>query len=255
MIVLLSPSKTLEPAPTNVQDMDLPLFYKDAIKLNKLLMQLSADDIRSLMHVSEALAEKTLEKIHSFDDHFGPKSVRPAVMCFKGEVYQGLKASDWLSTDLSWAQENLRILSGLYGMLRPLDKMQDYRMEMGTPLTTPNGTGLYAYWKDRIAVQLKKELESHDSRYIINLASQEYFRVVEPYLGGIKVISPEFKMSKAGKLSFSSFHAKQARGLLAAFIVRNRIERPADISAFNEGGFQFASEWSDTEKWVFIKYT
>jgi len=254
MIILLSPSKTLETAQTNIESNELPVFYNDAVRLNNLLKQLSVPDLRSLMQVSEALAQKTYEKIHGFDDHFAPKSVRPAVMCFKGEVYQGLRASAWTIEDLSWAQKHLRILSGLYGILKPLDKMQDYRMEMGTPLMTPKGSGLYAYWKDRVANQLIQDLHDHTSRFIINLASQEYFRVVEPYMGEVKVFTPEFKINKAGNLSFSSFHAKQARGLLAAFIIQNRIKHPEDMLVFNEGGFEFESEFSDNNKWVFVKY-
>ncbi len=253
MLVLLSPSKTLETERTDINSTDLPFFCHDAVILNNLLKQCSVSGLMSLMQISAALAAKTFDKIHAFDDQFGPKSVRPAVLCFKGEVYQGLNASIWPKDDLLWAQTHLRILSGLYGILRPLDKMQDYRMEMGTPLVTPNGTGLYIYWKDKIANHLKQELNSHHSKFIINLASQEYFRVVEPFLNEIDVYTPEFKICKNGLVSFSSFHAKQARGLLAAFIIRNRIERPENILEFNDSGYQFEANLSVNKKWVFLK--
>lgn len=253
MLVLLSPSKTLETAKTSIHCTDLPVFYHDAVKLNNLLKKCSVSELMSLMQISEALAEKTFDKIHAFDNQFGSESVRPAVLCFKGEVYQGLNASTWSKDDFIWAQVHLRILSGLYGVLKPLDKMQDYRMEMGTSLTTPKGTGLYVYWKNKIANQLKQELSSHQSKFIINLASQEYFKVVETYLNDIDIYTPEFKNYKNGLVSFSSFHAKQARGLLAAFIIRNRIQKPEDILDFQENGYQFEANLSEHRKWVFLK--
>ena len=254
MLTVLSPAKKLSnECYSDTESPQPPQFLNQSEELVAQLKQMDPVDLMSLMGISENLATLNWERMKSWNKSFKPDNSREAVYSFQGDTYIGLDAETLGSDDLQFAQDNIRILSGLYGILRPLDLMMPYRLEMGTKLKNRLGNNLYEYWNDRLAHSFNKELNSHARNIVINCASVEYFKSIDRPALGAKVITPQFKEIKEGKLRMISFFAKRARGMMARFIIQNRIENEKDILAFNLGGYTFDYSLSTPLEPVFTR--
>lgn len=252
MLLLLSPAKKLDyDSPLGTSLHTDPLFVKQAEALIAVLREKSADDIAKLMSLSPALAELNVQRYAEWKPEFTQKNSRPAVLAFNGDVYEGLDASTLSEDDLSWAQDHVAILSGLYGVLRPLDLMQPYRLEMGTKLSNTGGKNLYEFWRETIAPYLNERLAQDTSPIVVNLASEEYFKSVDLKSLNARVIQCVFQDQKAGSWKVISFFAKRARGLMARYIIENRIDSPDKLTAFNLEGYAYAATESSDDKLVF----
>lgn len=243
--IVISPAKSLDekseyPAFTFTQ----PRFEDQILELHQVLKKQSAHQLSSLMSISDKLADLNLQRNQNFSWPFTPENARPAIYTFNGDVYEGIDANSLNANEVIFLQDHLLILSGLYGLLRPLDFMQPYRLEMGTSLKVGRKKDLYAYWGDKLANQINSELGEED--WLLNLASQEYFKTLPAKKLKPQVISPVFKDFKNGKLKIISFFAKKARGLMVRYVAQNPIESPRDILAFNEEGYRFSTE--ETQK-------
>ena len=254
MITVLSPAKKLSnECCSDTENPQSPQFLNQSEELVTQLKQMDPVDLMSLMGISENLATLNWERMQVWNKSFKPDNSREAVYSFKGDTYIGLDVETLGSDDLQFAQDNIRILSGLYGILRPLDLIMPYRLEMGTKLKNRLGNNLYEYWNDRLAHSFNKELNSHARNIVINCASVEYFKSIDRPALGAKVITPQFKEIKEGKLRMISFFAKKARGMMARFIIQNRIENEKDILAFNLGGYTFDYSLSTPLEPVFTR--
>jgi uncharacterized protein len=252
MFIVLSPAKTLDyTSATPAVEASLPRLLPQSETLNDLLRTLSADDLARLMKVSPAIASLNVDRNRRWQRSGRGAEAKPALFAFRGDVYTGLQAETFDQALIQQAQQRLRILSGLYGVLRPLDLMQPYRLEMGTALANPAGRDLYAFWGDTITNLLKQDMDEAGVNILVNLASQEYFRAVRPATLGARIITPVFEDEKNGKFKIISFYAKKARGRMAAWILRNRIQSPAGLEAFAEDGYRFAARDSDADTLVF----
>ena len=247
MLVVISPAKKLDMSVDDRSPVTAPAFAADAEALAGVARGLSHDDLRSLMSISPALAELNAERFAAF----GTQPVKAAALAFAGDTYQGLEAHTLDDDEMAWAQNHLRILSGLYGVLRPMDAIEPYRLEMGSRLKTGRGASLYEYWGDRLAEALNTQAEAVGSQALVNCASQEYFGAVDRDALAIPVITPVFKEIKDGKSRIVSFFAKKARGAMARHIVQNRLTDPADLQGFSAGGYRYAAGASDGETMVF----
>ena len=252
MLIVLSPAKSLdyESAPTT----DLhtqPEFIARSAQLIKHLRELSPAQIGSLMHISDPLAALNADRYASWSRKFTMKNAKQAVLAFNGDVYEGLNAASLNGKQLDYAQSHIRILSGLYGALRPLDLMQPYRLEMGTRFANPAGKDLYAFWGDDVTLSLNEALAAHKSKMLVNLASEEYFKVVRPKVLNAKVITPVFQDWKGGKYKIISFYAKRARGLMARYAALHAIKTPEKLKAFDAEGYAYAPDASTESAWVF----
>jgi cytoplasmic iron level regulating protein YaaA (DUF328/UPF0246 family) len=205
------------------------------------------------MKISDNLAIENERRYQNYDPDFKHNEAKQALMVFKGHVYQGIGADDFDESDLEFAQDHLRILSGLYGLLRPLDLMQPYRLEMGTKLPNKKGKDLYAFWDDEITQLLNDDLSQHKNEVLINLASKEYFKSVKPKQLQGKVINIEFKELRDGGYKIISVYAKMARGLMARYAIKNKIEDPEQLKQFGEEGYAFMPDLSDENNWVFVR--
>ncbi|MFD3191245.1 peroxide stress protein YaaA [Sedimentitalea sp. HM32M-2] len=252
MLVVISPAKRLDWAERNVA-MTEPAFQADAVRLARTMRNLTLGDLRRLMALSPDLARLNRDRFRAFADAPAPEATRPAALAFAGDTYQGLEAVSLEPDELDWAQDHLRILSGLYGLLRPLDAIQPYRLEMGSRLRTRRGATLYEYWRDQIAVALNAQAAEIGTDVLINCASQEYFRAVAPGVLKPRVITPVFYEDKPGGPKIVSFFAKKARGAMARFIIRNRLVDPASLCAFDTGGYAFQPELSRPDAPVFLR--
>ena len=253
MLIVISPAKRLdftEPDPTLPATQ--PRFAEDTAGLIKTARRQTRADLRRLMGISEDLAKLNHTRFRDFDEAATDKGVQ-AVMAFAGDVYQGLDARRFDRAQLEWAQEHLRILSGLYGLLRPLDRIQPYRLEMGTRLRTRRGASLYDFWDDRISKQLNADAEGHPHPVLINLASQEYFGAVDAKALTLPVVTPQFREQKDGESRIISFFAKKARGTMARYAVENRIEDPQDLKGFDRDGYRFDASASTDGDWIFTR--
>lgn len=252
MLFLLSPAKKLDyDSPVSTNTHTQPLFIKCSAELIKVLKTKSADDIAGLMKLSAALSELNVQRYAEWKPKFDQKNARQAVLAFNGDVYEGLAAETLTESQLAWAQEHVAILSGLYGVLRPLDLMQPYRLEMGTRLQTARGKNLYEFWGSEIAQYLNERLADQTSRIVINLASEEYFKAVDGKTLDARVIQCVFQDYKNGVYKIISFNAKRARGLMARFAIETKAKTPAALKKFNEQGYAFAAEESTEDKLVF----
>lgn len=252
MLLLLSPAKKLDydsPLPTSLRSE--PLFVDEAKALIQVLKKKSPDEIASLMTLSDSLAQLNVQRYSEWSTKFTPQNSRPAVLAFNGDVYEGLDANSLSEKDLAWAQDHVAILSGLYGVLRPLDLMQPYRLEMGTKLVNPAGSNLYEYWKQTIAPYLNERLAKDKQPIVVNLASEEYFKSVDLKTLKARVIQCVFQDQKAGSWKVISFFAKRARGLMARYVIENRISSPEKLKGFNLDGYQYAESVSTEDKLVF----
>ena len=249
MITLLSPAKNLNTDPVTLsQSPTRPTLQSDIEALARIAKTQSTEDLKALMHISDDLAKLNAERFERFELSGKSNSAGPAVMTFNGDVYRGLNARTMDEDTLAFAQDHIRILSGLYGVLRPLDLMQPYRLEMGTKLANERGPNLYKFWGDKISQALNADLAEQNSSTVINLASNEYFKAVDKKALSATVITPAFYEMKDGKTRIISFYAKYARGLMARWIVDNRIENPDDIAGFNVDGYAYDAAASNQDK-------
>ena len=256
MLIVLSPAKTLDfesPLPGALPQTTRVEFGTDAARLVRRLRELDAAAIGTLMSLSTDLSELNAERYRSWRLRGVAPLERAALIAFRGDVYQGMQAADFGVGDFAFAQDHLRILSGLYGVLRPLDAIQPYRLEMGTPLDTGRSRGLYAWWGNRIARSLRRQADSICTRTLVNLASQEYFHAVDTGALGLRVVTPVFKEMRSGTLKIISFSAKRARGAMAGFAVRNRLTEAERLQTFAEDGYCFRSDLSSADEWVFTR--
>jgi len=252
MLLLLSPAKKLDydsalPERTHTQ----PLFVEDAKKLIKVLKTKSAAEVGELMSISEALSELNVQRYAQWKPAFDTDNARQAVLAFNGDVYEGLDAQSLSAKQLDWAQDHIAILSGLYGVLRPLDLMRPYRLEMGTRLQTSAGNNLYDFWGTRIAEYLNERLAADKQPIIVNLASDEYFKSVDRKALQARVVQCVFQEYKAGAYKIVSFYAKRARGLMARYAIQHKVATPKGLTGFDLEGYAYAPDVSTEDKLVF----
>lgn len=254
MLVVISPAKTLDyETPATISRHSLPNYLDDSAELIKELRQLSPPEVSDLMGISAKLGDLNFGRYLNWQPGFTPENAKQSVLAFKGDVYTGLDAESLSGGQLNWAQNHLRILSGLYGLLRPLDLMQPYRLEMGTKLENKRGNNLYEFWGEKITEGLNQELKAENFQVLINLASNEYFKSVKPQSLNAEVITPVFKDWKNDKYKIISFFAKKARGLMSRYIIENQIEDPEQLKQFNIDGYSFNSAMSSAREWVFTR--
>ena len=254
MLVVISPAKRLDWDARDVA-MTEPDFQADAIRLAKTARNLTLGKLKGLMDLSDDLARLNRDRFKAFEDAPSQDMTRPAALAFAGDTYQGLEASSLDADEMAWAQDHLRILSGLYGVLRPLDAIQPYRLEMGSRLKTRRGGSLYEYWRDDLSKALNAQAAEVGADVLINCASQEYFGAVAPKALKLRVITPQFMEDKGdGKgPKMVSFFAKKARGAMARFIIQNRLKDPAAIEGFDTGGYAYDPAASTADKPVFVR--
>ena len=252
MLIVLSPAKTLDyTSPIPAVAASRPEFGADAKRLVERLRELSPAEVARLMDLSDTLAALNVGRYAAWRARPAAADVRPAVLAFDGDVYDGLGARGFDADALDWAQRHVRILSGLYGVLRPLDAMQPYRLEMGTRLENERGRDLYAFWGDRPARTLSRALEASGSRTLVNLASEEYFRAVDAKALRAPVVQPIFQERRGGTWKVISFNAKRARGAMTRFAIDHRIEDVEGLKGFDADGWAFEPAASDERTWVF----
>jgi len=252
MLIVLSPAKSLDyKTPAKVKEPTLPEFVSESAKLIAELKKLSPQDVANLMGLSDQLAALNVGRYRDWSKKFTEANSKPAIYAFNGDVYDGFDVKTLNAKALDFAQDHIRILSGLYGALRPLDLMQAYRLEMGTSFKNARGKDLYAFWGGRVTDSLKKVLENQKKPVLLNLASEEYFKVLQAQDLNCPVISPVFQDAKDGKYKIISFYAKRARGLMARYVVENRITDPADLKGFNLDGYKYFAAESKLDKPVF----
>ena len=254
MLMVLSPAKTLDyETPVKVTTFTEPELLDQSAQLIARLRKLTPPDISALMKISDKLGNLNFGRYLEWQRPFTPDNARQAILAFKGDVYTGLNADTLSAKDLNWAQNHLRILSGLYGVLRPLDLMQAYRLEMGTRLENKRGSDLYDFWGERITDQLNEVLQKDKKPILVNLASNEYFKAVQPNKLNAEIITPVFKDLKGGKYKIISFYAKKARGMMARYIIDNRIKKVEDLRHFDTEGYSFNAALSNDRELVFTR--
>ena len=252
MLILLSPAKTLDyVSPIVGSGYTKPSFIKRSADLMTYLKILSSADLGRLMKISAGLADLNAERYRDWSPIHSLKTARPAIFAFDGDVYDGLNAKSMPPSQIDYLQKHLRILSGLYGVLRPLDLMQPYRLEMGTRLANEHGNNLYDFWGDTVSENLLEALVSHRDKTIVNLASEEYFKAVKPEVLQAQIITPIFEDWKNGKYKVISFFAKNARGAMAKYAALHGIKKPELLKQFDTGGYRFDIDASDTRTWRF----
>ncbi len=252
MLFLLSPAKSLDyDTPSTVTRPSTPQFVAQSAALIDLLRPKSAAQIARLMDLSAPLAELNVARYAAWRPRFTAKNSKPAMLAFNGDVYEGLNATTLNDAELAWAQQHVAILSGLYGVLRPLDRMQPYRLEMGTALRNPRGKDLYAFWGDTITGHLNARLADDTTPVVVNLASQEYFKAVRREALNARVIDCVFEDWKNGQYKVISFFAKRARGLMARYAVRRHLTQPGGLKKFKLEGYALAAAASEPDRLVF----
>ncbi|MCH7412758.1 peroxide stress protein YaaA [Belliella sp. R4-6] len=247
MITLISPAKTLDLTSTDVEVFTTPDFQKETFELVSIMKKKSTDEIRKLMGVSENIASLNEKRYKEFKKSFDPENAKQALLAFKGDVYTKIDVDNYSKEDFEFAQNHLRILSGLYGLLKPMDLIQPYRLEMGIKLENKKGKNLYEFWSDRIVKAINT---ASTGEPIVNLASQEYFKAVNQDELKSKVVSPVFQEYKNGNYQIVGIFAKQARGLMTDFIIKNRINDPEKLKTFNEAGYELHGDGSE---WRFVR--
>lgn len=258
MLAVISPAKRLDfkSAPTAAESRakhSLPVFLKESKQLINVLRRQSPAEIAKLMNLSTQLADLNYERYAEWKTPFTQENSKPAALAFKGDVYLGLDTPSLTERDFSWAQKHLRILSGLYGVLKPMDLIQAYRLEMGTRLPTPRGENLYQFWGDRVTDALNEAMAGQRRPILVNLASHEYFGAVDESAIEGRVITPSFKDLKNGRYKFLSFYAKKARGLMARHIIENRVSTLKGLKDFDAAGYYYSESQSRGDNWVFLR--
>ncbi len=254
MLVVISPAKRLDWSERDVP-MTTPVFQDDANRLATSARNLTLGNLKALMDLSDDLAKLNRDRFRAFEDVPSDSELRPAALAFAGDTYQGLEAETLDADEMRWAQKHLRILSGLYGVLRPLDGIQAYRLEMGSRLKTRRGGNLYDYWRDQISKELRAQASELGTDTLINCASQEYFGAVPPKPLGLRIVTPAFMEDKGdGKgPKIVSFFAKKARGSMARFVIQRRLTEPEGILDFDLGGYAYREDLSEPDKPVFVR--
>jgi cytoplasmic iron level regulating protein YaaA (DUF328/UPF0246 family) len=251
MLVVISPAKKLNMQPSSPVEPTQPMFEYEANELAYVMQKLSLVELQSLMGISTNLAKLNADRFASF----GAQDKKPAALAFDGDTYQGLEAATLEPEDMAWAQNHLRLLSGLYGVLRPLDEIEPYRLEMGSGLATVRGKSLYQFWGSKIADALNEQALATNSSLLVNCASKEYFGAVDLACLKLPVVTPVFLENKNGKARIVSFYAKRARGAMARFIVQNRLKERTELQGFNAGGYSYQPDRSDEDNPVFMRDT
>ncbi|AMX03885.1 peroxide stress protein YaaA [Microbulbifer thermotolerans] len=254
MLIVISPAKTLDyESDIPALDTSQPEFLEESAALIEELRELSPQQISALMKISDKLGVLNYDRFQQWERPFSDDNARPALLAFKGDVYTGLAAETMNKRDFNYAQKHLRILSGLYGLLRPLDLMQAYRLEMGTKFENARGKNLYEFWGDAITEALNRQLQSLKSRELVNLASNEYFKAVRPKVLDAEVITPHFKDLKNGQYKMISFFAKKARGMMSRWAIDHRVKKAEELKAFDVAGYRFNAAMSKGNDWVFTR--
>lgn len=254
MLVVISPAKRLDFSEHETAlEPSRPQFLSQAHKLIDRVRELSKGELKALMNLSDELAEQNFERFKGFKKKADAKGSKPAILSFSGDVYLGLDAASLSADDLAYAQDHLRILSGLYGILRPMDLIQPYRLEMGRELSNPQGRDLYDFWDDKLAKSISNSVSNHKYQVVINLASNEYFKAAQAKNIKARIITPVFRDIKDGKARTLSFFAKKARGLMAREIIKSRAENPDDLKRMKIDGYTFREDMSNGDNWVFAR--
>ena len=254
MLILLSPAKTLDnETPSRTKKVSMPQFLEESEKLVGVLKKYNSKKLSSLMSISDKLAELNVDRFKTWQADYDINSARPSIQAFRGDVYIGLDADTMSMSDIQFAQKQLRILSGLYGVLKPLDLMLPYRLEMGTSLKTTRGRNLYEFWGDQITQSLNEELTKHADQTIVNLASNEYFKSVNKKVLQGNLISPVFKDEKNGDYKIISFFAKKARGAMARYLINERCQSADALQAFGYFGYRYNKKASSDDQPVFLR--
>ncbi len=254
MMIVISPAKTLDfETPPGTQEYTQPGFLDDSTQLIETLRKLEPDQVGALMSISSKLAILNSNRYFSWKRPFTLDNAKQAIFAFKGDVYTGLDAETMTAAELTFAQRHLRMLSGLYGVLRPLDLMQPYRLEMGTQLKNSRGNNLYEFWGDKITLALNQDLANQNDNILINLASNEYFQSIQPSKLNARIITPVFKDQKNGVYKIISFFAKKARGMMSRYIIRNKLTEPDVIKNFDVAGYRFSKVDSSRDEWIFTR--
>ncbi|WP_312277816.1 peroxide stress protein YaaA [Kosakonia cowanii] len=255
MLILISPAKTLDyQSPLATERYTQPALLEHSQQLIKTARTLSAPQIKKLMGISDKLADLNATRFHDWQPDFTPENARQALLAFKGDVYTGLQAETFSDADFDFAQRHLRMLSGLYGVLRPLDLMQPYRLEMGIRFENERGKDLYQFWGDIITDTLNEALTEQGDEIVVNLASDEYFRAVKPKKLNARIIKPVFLDEKNGTFKVISFYAKKARGLMSRYIIEQRLTKPEQLTGFNREGYFFDEVASTPDELVFKRH-
>ncbi|GGF21459.1 peroxide stress protein YaaA [Echinicola rosea] len=250
MIALISPAKTLDMSTTDISLATQPDFKTDIKALVSIMKKKSAEDIKQLMKVSDNIAQLNEERYHNFHKDFTAENAKQALLAFKGDVYRSMDVDDYSEEDLAFAQDHLRILSGLYGLLKPMDLIQPYRLEMGIGLENKKGKNLYEYWGTKISKAINK---ATDGQPVINLASQEYAKAVDKKTLKSPMIHVNFKEHRDGKHKVIGIFAKQARGMMADHIIKHKITDPEQLKLFNREGYEFSEPQSKENEWIFVR--
>lgn len=254
MLYVISPAKNLDyETPATTAEYTLPELMEDAQELAKVCVELTPADLSSLMGISDKLAGLNAARFTEWHPDFTPDNAKQAVLAFNGDVYTGLQAPELSEAELQYAQSHLRILSGLYGVLRPLDLMQAYRLEMGTKLENPRGKNLYEFWGDKVTELLNRQLETLDTEILVNLASTEYFKSVKKKQLNAQLITPSFKDWKNGQYKMISFFAKKARGMMVQYLIKNKVTDLDGLIKFDYDGYEYNAELSKPNEPCFTR--
>ncbi len=254
MLTVVSPAKTLDyESELPIEDHTMPAFLEESVALVDVLKGKEPWELSEMMNISDDLANLNANRFQNWTLPFSLDNSRQAIFAFKGDVYTGLDVDTFSKADIKESQQRLRILSGLYGLLKPLDLMRPYRLEMGTRLANPRGNNLYQFWGDRITDALNQELDTLNNPILVNLASNEYYKSVKAKRLNARVITPVFKDLKGSQYKVVSFWAKKARGLMARYIIQQKIDVPEALKDFSLGGYQFSSALTEGDQWVFTR--
>ena len=254
MLIIISPAKTQDftPLPTAIAHTE-PEYLSESSLLMAELRKKKPAALGKLMDISDKLVELNYSRIQQWQTPFTTENAKQALFAFKGDVYTGIPVEEYGDEELQYAQQHLRILSGLYGLLRPLDLMQPYRLEMKIKLKNKRGVDLYKFWGSRLTDGLNKDLQQQKEAVLVNLASNEYFKALQPKNIKARIITPQFKEFKNGKYSTVALFSKRARGMMTNYILRNRIEEPEAVKGFNQEGYSFSEPQSKADEWVFVR--
>ncbi len=254
MLAIISPAKTLDfesPSPTRKHS--VPVLLAESKRLIDELRQKAPQDIADLMGISSKLADLNYDRYAAWNGQFSCKNAKQAMLAFKGDVYLGLEAETYSERDFTWAQKHVRILSGLHGILKPLDLIQPYRLEMGAQLETARGNDLYQFWGDRVTELLNEAISEQRQPLLINLASVEYFNVIDTAKIDARIITPKFLDLKNGRYKFLSFFAKKARGSMTSYIVKHRVSTLSALKSFDWHGYRYNEDRSTADEWIFLR--
>ncbi|PIE23248.1 MAG: peroxide stress protein YaaA [Planctomycetota bacterium] len=254
MLLVISPAKKLDFASSPKTKLATqPEFLDEAEALIGELRKLSSEDIAALMNLSEKLGDLNYERFQQWQRPMQAPQAKQAILAFNGDVYSAMQASEFDAASLDFAQKHLRILSGLYGLLRPMDLIAPYRLEMGTRLATPRGRDLYAFWGDSLCTAIKQQLAANNDEVLVNLASNEYFKAARPKAIQSRIITPVFKDQKGNKYKVISFYAKKARGLMCRYVISHRLKNVEQLKQFNSSGYAFNEAMSSANEWTFTR--